>query len=240
MKHGAASMSGIRQLAAVAGLFLCLCASRQARTEPGSPPAPARAEDAHAAEPAHAPDIERAREHYTRGERLFALGRFREAMAAYEAAYEASSLPELLFNIGQCHRNLGNYQSAVFSFQQYLKHKPEAANRDAVRALIQELETAMAAADERSRGNPMDATTGLEQSEQSGRRDHASSATRWWLWSGAAAVAVTATLAALWLRGDSDVPGSDLGNLDFEYDGKRTSSRRARGLLLGLGHELRW
>lgn len=237
MKHGVQritistviSAAGIRLLAAV----LSLCLWQPARAEPATANAPANAQaNTPQAAPAHTPDTAQAREHYLRGERLFALGRFGEAMAAYEAAYELSSLPELLFNIGQCHRNLGNYESAVFSFQQFLKHKPEAPNREAVRALIQELETAMADADAGTRGNLVGAgPVGPE---------HAPGRSRWWLWSGAVAVAVTATLVTVWLTGDSDIPGSDLGNLDFEHDRKRISSRRARDVLLGIGHELRW
>ena len=70
-----------------------------------------------------------AKQHYYKGEKLFALGRFRDALAAYEAAFEVDPLPELLFNIGQCHRNLGDYRSAVFSFRKYLRLRPAAPNR---------------------------------------------------------------------------------------------------------------
>ena len=53
------------------------------------------------------------RRHFDRGEKLFALGKFEDALEQYQKAYDAEPFPSLLFNIGQCHRNLGDYESAV-------------------------------------------------------------------------------------------------------------------------------
>src|SRR5215475_7649338 len=81
-----------------------------------------------------------ARKHFEHAEKLYALGKFQDALVEYEAAYEAKPLPGFLFNIGQCYRNLGNYRQAVFSFKKYLDEKPDARNRDAVESLIADLE----------------------------------------------------------------------------------------------------
>src|SRR5215471_11919271 len=81
-----------------------------------------------------------ARRHFEHAEKLYALGKFEEALVEYEAAYEAKPLAGFLFNIGQCYRNLGNYKQAVFSFRKYLDEKPDAKNRDAVEQLIADLE----------------------------------------------------------------------------------------------------
>jgi tetratricopeptide (TPR) repeat protein len=78
--------------------------------------------------------------HFQRGMAAFELGNFQEALDEYERAYQIAPLPGFLFNIGQCHRNLGNLRKAVFSFRLYLRKRPDAKNREAVQTLIRELE----------------------------------------------------------------------------------------------------
>ena len=60
---------------------------------------------------------------YKQGQIAFDLGRFEEALERYEQAYRMVAAPGLLFNIGQCHRNLGNYKKAIFNFRLYLSKK---------------------------------------------------------------------------------------------------------------------
>ncbi|HET7505008.1 MAG TPA: tetratricopeptide repeat protein [Kofleriaceae bacterium] len=78
--------------------------------------------------------------HFERGEKLYALARFTEAIGEYQLAFDARPIPEFLFNIGQCHRNLGDYDAAIFSYQKYLKLAPEAPNRAQVEQLIADLQ----------------------------------------------------------------------------------------------------
>ncbi|HOX44315.1 MAG TPA: tetratricopeptide repeat protein [Myxococcota bacterium] len=111
---------------------------------------PAAGPSARAAEPSAASKKE-ARKHFDDGERHFRLGRFADALAAYSRAYEVAPLPGFLFNIGQCHRMLGNHERAVFFYQGYLREKPEAKNRAAVARLIQDSQAKMAAAAEEQR-----------------------------------------------------------------------------------------
>ena len=66
------------------------------------------------------------RRHYDRAEKQFALGKFEDALEYYQKAYDADPRPGFLFNIGQCHRNIGDYESAVFSYKKYLKLEPDA------------------------------------------------------------------------------------------------------------------
>ena len=61
-------------------------------------------------------------------EKLFALGKFDDALDEYQKAFDAKPMPDFLFNIGQCYRNLGDYQQAIFSFKKYLKLEPDAPN----------------------------------------------------------------------------------------------------------------
>ncbi|HEX5060283.1 MAG TPA: tetratricopeptide repeat protein, partial [Kofleriaceae bacterium] len=86
------------------------------------------------------PATRAARRHYERGEKLFALGKFDDALEEYQTAFDAKPLPGFLYNIGQCYRNLGDYDQAIFSFKKYLKLEPEASNKEAVERLVEELE----------------------------------------------------------------------------------------------------
>ena len=82
----------------------------------------ARAATAAAAIAAAATDNARpGRVRFEMAETKFNLGRFEEAAADYQAAYEAEPLPAFLFNLGQCYRNLGNYERAQFYFRRYVQ-----------------------------------------------------------------------------------------------------------------------
>jgi tetratricopeptide (TPR) repeat protein len=73
-------------------------------------------------------------------ETKFNLGKFEEAAVDYQAAYEAEPLPAFLFNIGQCYRNLGDYERAQFYFRRYVELDPRSANRPAADDLIAEMD----------------------------------------------------------------------------------------------------
>lgn len=66
------------------------------------------------------------------------VGKFQEALDLYSKAYERYPMPALLFNIGQCHKLLKNYEREIFFFRGYLRAQPAAANRAAVETLIAE------------------------------------------------------------------------------------------------------
>jgi tetratricopeptide (TPR) repeat protein len=81
-----------------------------------------------------------AKAHYTRGTSYYNLGRFREALAEYEAAYLAVQDPPFLFNIAQCNRKMGRDQEALGAYRSYLRVAPAASNRLEVQKRIAELE----------------------------------------------------------------------------------------------------
>lgn len=107
---------------------LALGASRTVTAEPRGKRGEAKAE------------FEKAQLHYR-------LGRFEEALKAYTRAYELFNAPALLFNIGQCHKNLQNYERAVFFFEGYLREETNPEKR----TLAEELIAASRAAMERQR-----------------------------------------------------------------------------------------
>src|SRR4051812_24080106 len=84
-------------------------------------------------------DLDKAKEIYGQAEKEYQLGRFDDALKLYQQAFEAKPLPGFLFNIGQCHRNLGNWERASFFYQGYLAREPKAKNRSAVLALIDQM-----------------------------------------------------------------------------------------------------
>jgi len=155
------------------------------------------------------PDTKLAKEHFYRGEKLFALGRFDKALRAYEAAFEAKPLPEFLFNIGQCHANLGNYEQAIFSLRKFLRLRPNAKNREQVEDYIAELEKKQAEANRKIDLVPDDGDTTIPPPP------HRPIYKRWWFWTGVAAAAAAGTAAVLLSDSGPSLPETDLGNLDF-------------------------
>src|SRR4051794_12183883 len=80
-----------------------------------------------------------ARELFHKAEMSFNMGKFDDALADYQAAYQAKPLPAFLFNIAQCYRNLQNYEKARFYYRRYLALDPHTANRRLVEDLVAEM-----------------------------------------------------------------------------------------------------
>jgi len=89
-----------------------------------------------------------ARELFDRAEVHFNVSEFGQALELYRQAYKLHPLPGFLFNIAQCHRNLGQHRKAVFHYRIYLARLPDAPNRRDVQELIA---LSQAALDRRSR-----------------------------------------------------------------------------------------
>ena len=77
---------------------------------------------------------------FEQAEAKFNVGRFEEALVDYQAAYDVEPLPAFLFNIGQCYRNLGNFERAQFFFRRYTALDPRSPNRPAAERLIAEMD----------------------------------------------------------------------------------------------------
>jgi PEGA domain len=65
--------------------------------------------------------VEEAREHYDRGLQLFRDGAFDGAITEFQRAYELAPSFKLFYFIGQTHRQLNDFASALRAFEQYLK-----------------------------------------------------------------------------------------------------------------------
>lgn len=87
----------------------------------------------------------KARAHVDVARNAYNLGQFDEAVRAYEAAYRLVPMPSLLFNIGQCHRQAGNHERAIFFFDGYLREaSPGPQQRAMVEDLVRECERELA------------------------------------------------------------------------------------------------
>lgn len=165
---------------------------------------------------AHADDasLRAAKRHFERGEKVFALGKFEEALDHYQKAYDAKPLGAFLFNIGQCHRNLNDYDAAIFSFKKYLKLEPEASNREKVEELIEELEQKKAEAESRKLGlvKPPRRTGEEPPLVDGGARPFYK---KWWFWTGVAVVAGGVGVG-VYAASQNGAPNTTLGNMAFD------------------------
>jgi hypothetical protein len=78
----------------------------------------------------------RAKALYAQGESAYAQGSFGKALGLYKQAFEAWPLPGFQFNMGQCHRQMGDFAQAIAAFNLYLEQSPQAPNRKTVVALL--------------------------------------------------------------------------------------------------------
>jgi tetratricopeptide (TPR) repeat protein len=86
-----------------------------------------------------------AKAHYQQGLKFYNLSRYKEALAEFEAAYLIKPDPMLLFNIGQCQRQLAEYAAAERSYRAFLREAGDAATpqlREQTQKLMQEMERA--------------------------------------------------------------------------------------------------
>jgi tetratricopeptide (TPR) repeat protein len=66
-------------------------------------------------------------------------GEFDKALEDATRAYELDPRPELLFNLGQCHRALGHWQQAEFFYRGFLRQRPDSEARAKVEKLVDKM-----------------------------------------------------------------------------------------------------
>src|SRR5204863_5189394 len=84
-----------------------------------------------------------AKEHFALAQVLFNEQKFAQAVIEYQAAYDAWPLDGFLFNIAQCHRNLGHVPEAIAYFERYLS-SPNVKNRADVEQVLADLKAKQA------------------------------------------------------------------------------------------------
>ena len=161
---------------------------------------------------------EAAKEHSRAGSIHYNLRHYGEAIEDYSQAYRLYPAPELLFNLGQCHRGLGDHVSAITLYRNYLRQKPDASNRRTVEQLIAESQEALA----QSRAHPAlgpdmlsSDSYGLGTPAMGGASGKPPLYERWWFWTLVGSAALTAGGTAYYLRQhDPAIPTGTLGWLD--------------------------
>jgi tetratricopeptide (TPR) repeat protein len=90
--------------------------------------------------PADAKALEQARDRMEKGQQLFAQGRYAQAMAEFEAAYEVAPYGAFLYNAAFAAEKAHDRQRAIARYQQFLKVDPRAPDAAAIRQTIARLE----------------------------------------------------------------------------------------------------
>jgi tetratricopeptide (TPR) repeat protein len=175
--------------------------------------------------------------HFLEGQKHYNLSEFSDALVEFKAAYRIQTDPILLYNIGQCERQLGHLEEAIRFYRNYLREQSKAPNREEVERRIDELEGLLKAREaEAKKGD----NTGLTPSPtpipaplpssatpvSAGRADLTTPAaestvadappiySRWWFWPAVATVAVGATIGIVIAAsgGQASPPATGLGS----------------------------
>ncbi|MCA9577527.1 MAG: tetratricopeptide repeat protein [Myxococcales bacterium] len=85
-----------------------------------------------------------ARSHFRVGQLMYGEGRFDEAAAEFDRAYELSGRPQLLYNAYLAHRDAGHVAEAVDRLRQYLAQSPDAGDRAVLEQRLAAMEETLA------------------------------------------------------------------------------------------------
>jgi tetratricopeptide (TPR) repeat protein len=91
---------------------------------------------------AHANGVATAKQLYDDGLTEYNLGHYDDALKSFENAYRIKHEPALLYNVGQCQRQLHQYEAAARSYRSFLRESTDApaTTRDQVQKLAGEME----------------------------------------------------------------------------------------------------
>jgi tetratricopeptide (TPR) repeat protein len=81
----------------------------------------------------------RAAARFKQGQEFFKLGDYERAIGEYQAAYELSQEPLLIFNVGLCHDRARRPELALAAFQRYLELAPSGGVADEAREYVARL-----------------------------------------------------------------------------------------------------
>jgi len=187
---------------------------------------------------AASPEKEReSRAHFQSGEAHFKASEFEEALAEYQAGYDAKPLPGFLVNIAQCQRRLGDLKTARATYQKFVLVAPDSPLVPQVRSMIAEIDNLLADTDKsKPASGDVDADDAKSDSAKAAPAPEperaapvlvaagssrepapapARSSHRWWLWGAIGAVVVGGAVAAFALSrgGTTTISEGSLGTL---------------------------
>jgi tetratricopeptide (TPR) repeat protein len=83
--------------------------------------------------------VDEARERYRKATAAYNLGHYAEAAREYEATYELTLDPAVLFNTAQAYRLAGEAQKAILAYKGYLRAATQGPQREIAQQKLQEL-----------------------------------------------------------------------------------------------------
>lgn len=81
-----------------------------------------------------------ARAKFGSAQAAYEVGKFEKALELYGEAYNLKPLPAFLFNMAQCHKQLGNFERALFFYRRFLAQAPAGTDTETVEQLIAAME----------------------------------------------------------------------------------------------------
>jgi tetratricopeptide (TPR) repeat protein len=100
---------------------------------------------AFAGDPLARPASREAREHLDRGNKLYNVRSFDEAITEFKAGALIEPAPVFDYNLGQAYRQLGKYQDALWHYDRFMKYGgPTGELRDAVTSFMAEMRAHLA------------------------------------------------------------------------------------------------
>jgi tetratricopeptide (TPR) repeat protein len=89
-------------------------------------------------------DVEKARAHFERGQRLYEVGDYQQALAEFRAAHAAKPDSAFLYNVAQCLRGLGDLHGALAVYRRFVTAAPESPARPQAERRIHEIQALLA------------------------------------------------------------------------------------------------
>lgn len=103
-------------------------------------------------------DSEQAKALFAKGGSEYDLGHFEAALGFFESAYKLKNAPALLYNIAQCHRQLGNLTMAHTTYRAFLSKQPGGKAADIARERLEEVDRAIDAQAKARNATPTELT----------------------------------------------------------------------------------
>ena len=179
-------------------LFICMVSL--------AAPALCIAQQASGDQAAQAP-VSRAKAVFTEAAGLYREGKYKQALSRFQAALALARKPSIIFNIAQCHRQLGNKTEALQQFKAHLREwaiqHPErpSPHQEEIQGQIKRLEAELERDRERERRRRLQVAMKQEEARQHqarqlelGQRHRRKSITAYALFGGSAALLAAAAV----------------------------------------------
>ena len=98
------------------------------------------ADSAFADDPLGKPKDTAAREHLSQGNRLYRLREFEKAIEEYKAGALREDANVFLYNLGQCYRQLGKYEEAIWHYERFVSRaQPTGEMKTAIEDFVKQM-----------------------------------------------------------------------------------------------------